>query len=170
MGHYNYVGPLELFDRATRSPCGVEITSPGDVRAWLNVTSHELTGGVVIATYVILIPGRLRIADRRSEHVACAGGSPVLSAGEITFAVGETVQVVAVSNQSTGYCPEPESWPHVADTLENACFQPPAGFSPACVFRRCVACGSINIAKGGDFTCAVCDGELPAAYNAQPPR
>ncbi|MEU6730442.1 hypothetical protein ABZ917_42625 [Nonomuraea wenchangensis] len=30
--------------------------------------------------------GVLLLAPRRSEHVACAGGRPVLSAGEISFA------------------------------------------------------------------------------------
>ena len=57
--------------------------------------------------FVIDLTGTLRLAPRRSEHVACAGGGPVLSAGEIVFrrerggwTVGE------VSNQSTGYCPD----------------------------------------------------------------
>ena len=35
-------------------------------------------------TFVIGVDGVLRVADRRSEHVACAGGGDVLSAGELT--------------------------------------------------------------------------------------
>jgi hypothetical protein len=67
--------------------------------------------GRVIATFVIDASGTLKVADRRSEHVLCAGGVPVRSAGEVTFAIqADRVAVVAVSNQSTGYCPEPESW------------------------------------------------------------
>jgi hypothetical protein len=36
-------------------------------------------------TFVIDLNGELRIAPRRSEHVACAEGHAVLSAGEMTF-------------------------------------------------------------------------------------
>ncbi|CAM5508234.1 hypothetical protein STANM309S_03657 [Streptomyces tanashiensis] len=36
-------------------------------------------------TFVVGTDGILRLAPRRSEHVACAGGAMVLSAGEIGF-------------------------------------------------------------------------------------
>jgi hypothetical protein len=90
---YHYVGPREILSRAGRS--GKRIHS-GDLQnpAWF--------------TFVVDEHGSLLIADRRSEHVACACGRPVLSAGEMFVRGGE---VVEVSNQSTGYCPEPESWP-----------------------------------------------------------
>jgi hypothetical protein len=43
---------------------------------------------------VIDAKGNLLLAERCSEHVACAGGGPVLSAGEIFFRVsGESVKV-----------------------------------------------------------------------------
>jgi hypothetical protein len=72
-----------------------------------------------VATFVIDLNGDLLVADRRSEHVACAGGGPVLSAGEMFFLVEEDrVEVTDVSNQSTGYCPEPSSWPGVAAALD----------------------------------------------------
>src|SRR5262249_13066838 len=119
------------------------------------------------ATFVIDPDGSLLIADRRSEHVACAGGGPVRSAGEITFVIGAGVEVVEVSNQSLGYCPLPESWPAVADAISRAGLAPPEGFALACDFRRCVACGSLNVVKGGEYECAVCAAELPAEYNAQ---
>ena len=56
-----------------------------------------------------------RLADRHSEHVACAGGGPVLSAGEMFFLLEDSrAAVVEVSNQSTGYWPETSSLTAVA--------------------------------------------------------
>src|SRR5437870_865826 len=109
---YSYVGPPELARRAT-GPGGRIISSADDLRRWLAETAQ--TGEEVIATFVVDAEGRLRIADRHSEHVACAGRQPVRAAGEITFAITHKhIHAVAVSNQSIGYCPEPESWPSVA--------------------------------------------------------
>ena len=86
----------------------------------------------------------------------------------MTFAVsGGAVAVTAVSNQSTGYCPEPASWPAVRAALLGAGLNAPDGFDPACVFRQCPACRVKNIVKGGDFGCGACEAELPAAYNCQ---
>lgn len=164
---YRYVGPRRIADRAPSEPAGVPIRSPADVRGWVRGSDQELVAGSVIATFVVDAAGTLLVADRRSEHVACAGGQAVQSAGEITFAVGRAVEVVAVSNQSTGYCPEPESWPAVAVSLVAAGLEPPDGFSLACVFRRCVGCGSLTLVKGGVFECGTCGAELPPAYNAQ---
>ena len=45
---------------------------------------------------------------------------------------------------------------------------PTGGFDPACVFRRCPGCGSINVVKGGVFECGACGAELPSVYNCQP--
>jgi hypothetical protein len=42
----------------------------------------------------------------------------VLSAGEITFSrKGKSLVVSDVTNQSTGYCPEPKSWKAVKASL-----------------------------------------------------
>lgn len=166
---YRYVGPRRIADRVRPGSAGVPIRSPGDVLAWVRATGQELSGGCVIATFVVDAAGVLLVADRRSEHVACAGGQPVRSAGEITFAVGWGVEVAAVSNQSTGYCPEPESWPAVAAALTAAGLELPTGFALACDFRRCVGCGSLTLVKGGVFECGVCGADLPPAYNCQPP-
>jgi hypothetical protein len=166
---YRYVGPRRIADRVRPGSAGVPIRSPGDVLVWVRSTDQELSGGCVIATFVVDAVGVLLIADRRSEHVACAGSQPVRSAGEITFAVGRAVEVTAVSNQSTGYCPEPESWPTVAAALTAAGLEPPAGLSLVCDFRRCVGCGNLTLVKGGVFECGVCGADLPAAYNCQPP-
>jgi hypothetical protein len=166
---YRYVGPRQIAERVRADPHGAPITSPGDVVAWAQATGQEPDAeGCLIATFVVDAAGVLRIADRRSEHVACASGSPVQSAGEMTFVLeGGQAVVAAVSNQSTGYCPEPESWPAVEAALRRAGLEAPAGFAFEYVFRRCVGCGGICLVKADVFTCAVCGTELPAGYNCQ---
>ncbi|MBF0289995.1 MAG: hypothetical protein HQM14_19435, partial [SAR324 cluster bacterium] len=62
---------------------------------------------------MISLNQELLLAPQRSEHVACAAGRDVLSAGQMAFDP-ETVSLEEVTNQSTGYCPEPESWDAVA--------------------------------------------------------
>jgi hypothetical protein len=164
---YRYVGPKEIAGRTRPVPAGARVLSPQDVLAWVQNTHQEPSGGRVTATFVVDEAGVLLVADRRSEHIACAGGRLVRSAGELTFAVGRSVEVVAASNQSTGYCPEPESWPAVAAALALAGLQAPEGFDLACVFRRCPGCSSITLVKGSVFECGVCGAELPARYNVQ---
>jgi len=164
---YRYVGPKQIAERIGPEPTGVSIGSPEDVSTWVRDAAQELNAGLVIATFVVDAGGVLLVADRRSEHVACAGGYPVRSAGEITFAVGRTVEVAEVSNQSTGYCPEPASWPAVAEALSRAGLLAPDGFSLACEFRRCVGCGGLTLVKAGVFECGVCEAKLPTTYNGQ---
>lgn len=114
-------------------------------------------------TFVVGADGVLRVAARRSEHVACAGGSPVLAAGEITFDPAGTV--VDVSNQSTGYCPDLVSWQAVAAALDGAGIAHPGGFTHEVVFRRCPRCTEINVVRDGYFVCVFCESDLPAAWN-----
>ena len=86
----------------------------------------------------------------------------------MTFLVsGKVVEMAEVSNQSTGYCPEPESWPAVAAALAAAGLSGLDRFSPSCVIRRCVLCDQKNLVKDGLFECQVCGKELPATYNCQ---
>ncbi len=166
---YRYVGPRKIADRVLGAPLGVRVESPNDILRWIRDTGQELdAGGCVIATFVIDDAGWLRIADRRSEHVACAGGGAVCSAGEMTFAASrDRVGVSWVTNQSAGYCPEIESWPAVQAALTKAGIAAPDGFSKAHCFRRCVPCGSINIIKDGVFECSVCAANLPADWNLE---
>jgi hypothetical protein len=164
---YRYIGPKQIAARVLPEQAGFPIHSSDDVRAWIRSSRQELHSGCVIATFVVDAAGVLRVADRRSEHVACAGGKPVRSAGEMTFAVGRGVEIAGVSNQSTGYCPEPESWSSVAAALISAGLKSPPDFDRKCVFRTCTACGRINIVKGGSFECGVCAAQLPFAYNCQ---
>jgi hypothetical protein len=166
---YRYVGPKQIGDRVRSAPPGLRVESPEDVLRWFRQTSQHLDADArVIATFVVDEADGLRIADRRSEHVACAGGRPVQSDGEITFEIrGTEVRVIAVTNQSTGYCPEPESWPALAVALERAGLTGPTGFSVELVFRRCEKCSGINVVKDELFECAVCGAALPEAYNVQ---
>lgn len=164
---YRYVGPDRIADRAGRQLGGVPIHSSDDVLAWIRDTAQELSAGCVIATFVVDASGTLLLADRHSEHVACAGGQSVRSAGEITFAIGRQVTVVGVSNQSTGYCPEPESWPAVAAALLRAGLPALEEFTMRCIFRRCSECANLTLVKDAVFECYVCGTDLPADYNCQ---
>lgn len=165
---YHYVGPREIAERAGTTVRGVSLTSPEDVVRWLTSRGEPLHAEIT-ATFVVNAEGMLLVADRHSEHVACAGNRPVRAAGELCFVLeGGRVKVIRASNQSTGYCPEPESWVGVVAALRAAGLEPPECFDPCCEFRRCVKCGSLNLVKCGIFECGVCEAELPAAYNVQP--
>jgi hypothetical protein len=164
---YSYVGPKRIAMRAPSAPAGVPVESPEDVRRWVRQAGQELnTAGNVIVTFVIDESGGLRIADRRSEHVTCAGGRSIRSAGEMAFTVRPNgVSVAWVTNQSAGYCPEPDTWPAVEAALARAGITPPDGFSQEFIFRRCPQCRSINIVKEGILECSVCSTPLPEAWN-----
>lgn len=166
---YSYVGPLSLLQFVRSQPTGVPIYSPTDVAVWASSRRQDIVAGMIVATFVVDHTGRLLIADRRSEHVVCAGGLAVRSAGEITFSVLSPVEVVSVSNQSTGYCPEPDSWTAVAAALSAAGLVAPDGFSLSCIFRRCPSCQNISLVKEDVFDCLLCGSQLPASYNVQIP-
>lgn len=167
---YRYVGPEAIAVAAARALPAASIRSVPELELWLRRTGHKLNlpGGCAV-TFVVDEHGELRVADRGSEHVACAGGGPVRSAGELCVScLRGRLQVDAVSNQSTGYCPEPESWPAVAAALDRIGLPHPGGFTHAVVFRRCPACGERSIMKDGWFVCALCGADLPAAWNFGP--
>ena len=72
------------------SPIGKRIQSVSELSDWIAQTKKEPNVRELIpATFVIDVEGYLRVADRHSEHIACTGGQPVLSAGEIFFIYGE---------------------------------------------------------------------------------
>jgi hypothetical protein len=163
---YQYVGPPEIANAVNMNSHRVQIASCADVRRWIatsfpppNARNRET------ATFIVDENGHLWIADRRSEHVACARGGRVLSAGEITFEiVNDHVAATFVTNQSTGYCPQPESWSNVAAALDKAGIDRFDDFDARYEFRRC-GCGQINIVKNGVFECSVCGAELPRDWN-----
>jgi|ERR1051325_671820 hypothetical protein len=163
---YRYVGPPEILARSRSAPKGMPIGCADDLRAWIKATGQRPVSQIV-ATFVIDLNGSLLIADRHSEHVACAGGEQILSAGEMTFLInGDGLEVVEVSNQSTGYCPEPESWPHqVAHALDRIPLRHPGKFTQEIVFRRCTSCDQINIVKDDWLVCLFCGNDLPTQWN-----
>lgn len=149
---YSYRGPRGLLDlvrpalkgRAIRSPRDLTPTHPGEIH-----------------TFVIDTNGTLRLAPRRSEHVVCAGGENVLSAGEIQFDCDDQGWYAAeISNQSTGYCPAATSWPFVARALSRAGIRHPEQFTHSITFRICQKCGHLNIVREDWFFCVFCDSQL----------
>ncbi|MFR9778297.1 hypothetical protein ACL02O_19865 [Micromonospora sp. MS34] len=157
---YRYVGPAEVRASVADAPEGCPIRSPADLDTYLAAADPRDRDEPF--TYVIDPAGTLRLAPRRSEHVACAGGGEVLGAGEIALTGERDGWVVAeVSNQSTGYCPDPVSWAAVADALDRAGIGRPEGFTAAVVFRRCLDCGERNVVRDDDYICALCGAELP---------
>ena len=167
MRTYQYIGPVDLLELVKTVSKGDRISSSQDIMQWIEETNQNLDAeNRIIATYIIDLNGNLLIADRHSEHVVCAGGENVLSAGEITFKVkGLEVKVVEVTNQSTGYCPEPESWPSVKAALENASLYAPVSFAREFIFRRCEKCGLLNIVKEEWFVCVKCEENLNKLWN-----
>ena len=164
---YSYVGPEELLSLVKTVPKGFEVISAKQIFQWLNNDNQELDGNLqVIATYVIDQNKHLHLADRRSEHVACAGGEPVLCAGEITFFVDKNdIEVVEITNLSTGYCPEPDAWCMVSEVLTALDIKHPEDFTTSFIFRRCVQCGTTNVVKECWYYCAICDAELDKSWN-----
>ncbi|MGW6842745.1 hypothetical protein [Streptomyces sp. NPDC054958] len=165
--NYRYVGPVELRALVRPEGEGRRIRSAEEFEDWASgPAAAELSEPV---TFVVDRAGVLRLAPRRSEHLVCAGGGTVLSAGEMAFGreAGRWV-VREVSNQSTGYCPDTCSWPAVADALDAAGIGHPGGFTHEVVFRRCPTCEQLNIVRDEDFVCVFCDGPLPRRWNVDP--
>jgi hypothetical protein len=164
---YRYIGPKVLLTVLQQTSSRVHIASADDVRQWIKDSGQNLSRDrTVTATFIIDCEGNLWIADRHSEHVLCAAGKNVLSAGEITFLVTfATVEVTDITNQSTGYCPEPESWEAVGTALDQIGFGHPPEFTAAYQFRRCDSCGTTNIVKDDWYECAVCQSSLSTVWN-----
>ncbi|MEV7600881.1 hypothetical protein AB0O91_26275 [Kitasatospora sp. NPDC089797] len=177
---YRYAGPPELRERA------VELGAPGGQLVWNRAEFAHWVDGRTAAelaepfTFTVGLGGSLRLAPRRSEHVVCAGAEPVLSAGEIGFrrscggggrgrgeggGTGGGWEVGTVSNLSTGYCPDVESWPAVAAALDRLALPYPGGFTHPVVFRRCPDCGRCGIVREGHYVCVFCDADLPERWN-----
>ncbi|MEV5573768.1 hypothetical protein AB0L06_27315 [Spirillospora sp. NPDC052269] len=166
--HFDYVGPAEIRDQVRPGARGEAIESRGALGAWLGERPDDEREEPF--TFVVERGGTLLLAAQRSEHVACAGGEPVLSAGEIAFAWDGGRPVVSeVSNQSTGYCPDVTSWPAVEAALVRAGLDHPGAFTHPMVFRRCTECHQHNIVKDDYFVCAMCEAPLPSAWNVDQP-
>ncbi|MFD8884852.1 hypothetical protein ACFV0H_20350 [Streptomyces erythrochromogenes] len=161
---YRYVGPAGPLALVRPGSGGRGIRSAADFGAWVSaLPAREFAEPF---TFVIDTAGVLRLAPRRSEHVVCAGGGPVLAAGEMGFSRASGAWAVGeVSNQSTGYCPDVVSWAAVADALDAAGIGHPGGYTHEVVFRRCPACRELGIVREDDFVCVFCDGPLPSRWN-----
>ena len=95
------------------------------------------------------------------------------AAGEIGFerdgdgssGEGDGWMVGFVSNQSTGYCPDLDSWVAVAATLDGIGRARPPGFTRQVIFRRCPECAEVNTVREEFFVCAFCECDLPTEWN-----
>ncbi|WP_144868514.1 hypothetical protein [Hyella patelloides] len=168
---YNYAGSKEIKNAVANYPIGIQIQSKQDINNWIYSTNQGIdNSGFIICTFVIDLEGYLCIADRHSEHVACSGGNPVFSAGEIFFVPNKNeYEIAEISNQSTGFCPEPDSWFSVSQALDRIPLNHPGEFTMNFIFRRCVKCGLLNLVKENLFVCADCNTELPKNWNCNLP-
>lgn len=161
---FAYVGPPEIRAAAATQPAGRAIASAAALRAWWEEAGRRDPDR--IATYVVTTDGVLRVAPRRSEHVACAGGGDVLAAGELGLEERDGVLVIAlVTNLSTGYCPRIDAWDAMARALDAIGVPRPETWTAAFELRRCTACGERNVIKDDWWECAMCGAELPREWN-----
>ncbi len=156
---YSYCGPSEIL-AAIENRTGARIASASELGAWV-LAQNE--GEEVYATYVVSEEGALFVAPRRSEHVQCSGGQPVLAAGELVAT--SRGEVSFVSNLSTGFCPDVDCWHALDASLEQAGITRPERFTAEYVFRLCEECDQRAVVKDSWFVCELCGGELPRAWN-----
>ncbi|NER32623.1 MAG: hypothetical protein F6J93_00835 [Oscillatoria sp. SIO1A7] len=170
---YQYVGPERLRLAVAGCPIGVRIASLGEIENWMSSLEREPNAaGLMPASFVVDLNGHMRVADSNSEHIAVAGGMPVLAAGKIFFGTGDrSLEVVEITNQATGFCPEPKSWEAVAKAIEKVPLSHPGKFTSEYVYRRCESCGELNVVKGNLFICDFCNASLPKVWNcSRPPK
>ena len=74
---YSYVGPDELKRRLKRESHCIHVTNAADLAPWMAAFSSPGRESHIPATFIISTDEQLWIADRRSEHVACAAGEDV---------------------------------------------------------------------------------------------
>ncbi len=165
--YYRYVGSQEIARLPMDHRYRYRVEAETDVERWARETQQVRSSAQTItATFIISSEEQLWIADRHSEHIACADGQPVLAAGEITFHWGPSgVSVIEVTNQSTGYCPEPDSWDVITAVLEHLNLAHPTAFTTCFLFRRCNHCGTTNIVKDSWWECAACQTSLSPTWN-----
>lgn len=164
IGIYTYVGPADIKAMVSGSPAGTALTDLSALAEWHAAQPSDDRDEPF--TYTLGLDEILRVAPRRSEHVACAGGAPVLAAGEIAFSLhADRWTVASISNQSTGYCPDVTCWPAVASALDRLAIARPTAFTTEILFRRCPTCTELNIIRDDDLVCVFCEAGLPAAWN-----
>lgn len=160
---YKYVGSKEILRCIKPNAKGYKINSSLDIQEWIIQTEQTLDeNNEIIATFIIDTTHNLKINDRHLEHVACAEGNPVLSAGEIIFEInnGKVTKITHITNQSTGYCPQINSWKEVDKALKKLDLPFPPFFTQEFIFRICEKCDNINIIKDNFFVCNICESNL----------
>jgi len=163
---YAYVGSKHILEETNLELGGHKISTVADIRAWIKDRLADMYHGLITATFIINEAEALVISGRHTEHVMCAQGRNVLSAGEIIFHMeGKEIYISEISNQSTGYCPEPSSWPVVELVLARLGIDNPGYFTHAYDFRYCYACGNINLIKDEAYQCLVCGADLDRDWN-----
>ena len=163
---YFYVGPKNILEETDLTLGGHQVIELADIKEWIQERPEELVNDNITATFVISEENELIINGRHTEHVMCAKGQNVLSAGEIIFEIsGREISISEISNQSTGYCPKPESWSIVEKVLEKIGIESPEYFTNAYEFRYCEQCKNINLIKDAVYECAVCGSELDGEWN-----
>lgn len=157
---YEYVGPPDILERV-KGEEGFRIENLDDLNSFLAQRhASELDEPF---TYVVNVSGCLLLAPRRSEHVECSGGSPVLGAGEIGFrtSVGALPwRACYISNQSNGYCPDVSSWSAVAQALDSVGITHGGCYTHPINFRKCQYCDNWNVVRDEVLVCALCDHDL----------
>lgn len=160
---YHYIGAKEILQQIDKERIGKIISSQNDIKTWIIETQQKAdSNNEITATFIIDIDENLRINDRRSEHVVCANGGTVLSAGEITFEIkkNKIISISQITNLSTGYCPPVTSWNCVEKVLHKIDIEFPKFFTTEFVFRKCKKCENINVIKDDFFICINCEDEL----------
>ncbi|MER6192117.1 hypothetical protein [Streptomyces cyaneofuscatus] len=158
---YYYVGPPDIWTDSSEST-GFHVGDIGALEEFF--AAREVDELDEPFTYIVDILGRLTLGPRRSEHIACAGGRPVMAAGEIGFArLEKSIHWSAeyISNQSAGYCPGLNSWPAVARALDSIGISHENHYTNPIVFRKCAHCDGWNVVKEEFFVCSLCDSDLP---------
>lgn len=163
---YQYVGSQEITDGLDLTIGGSVMVDLADVRKWILDRSEEWVNSTITATFVISEEEEFIINGRHSEHVMCAMGKPVLSAGEVSFQMeGKDLFISDITNQSTGYCPKPDSWTIVQVVLDRIGIIHPDYFTRAYHFRYCEMCQSINLIKDEVYDCILCGAPLDKEWN-----
>jgi hypothetical protein len=158
---YKYLGTLP---EMPLHQSGFVVSGIDSLAGWMR-KQDEWNGDTLTVTFVVLVDGRLAVAPRRSEHVVCAGGQDVLAAGELELRAVPTLEVASASNQSTGYCPDPECWRPAFSALQAVGIPAPDALTFAFEFRRCEHCRAINVIKEDWLYCAECGSALPKQRN-----
>ena len=164
---YDYVGPASIRASASFDTPRHAVRDSKGIVVWaterLGFTNRDRQ---MTFTYVVQPLAQLYLADRRSEHIACARGGAVLTAGEITFERhGSDLILIETSNLSTGFCPESTSWPSLSVALVTAGFPAIECFTQPFEFRLCVTCQQTCVIKDDTYDCPSCFGSLPRDWN-----